>query len=143
MHRPRQAILSFLGCLLLGICGCSVNAPEAALVRSIYVEESSGAPTPDLAQYADIIHDTSVRVLTDRGYVAAMEPAHADAILHAGWIARPAIAGTPQGRVTLRLTLVSRSGAVLFAADALADMPVGFLSKEQIAELIRTKLGSL
>ena len=141
MHRLKQAILSFLGCLLLGLGGCSVSPPKAVLVRSIYVEEASGAPSLDLAQCADVIHDTSVRVLIDRGYVAAMDPAVADAFLHAVWIAKPMTAGTPQRRVTLRMTLVTRDGMVLHSVDAVVDTPAGFLSKERIADLIREKLG--
>jgi hypothetical protein len=143
MHRLKQAILSFLGCLLLGLGGCSAGSPPPRLVRSIFVEEASGAPSPDLAQCADVIHDTSVRVLIDRGYLAAMDPAVADAFLHAVWITRPAIAGTPQGRVTLRMTLVSRDGAVLSVLDIVTDTPAGFLSRERISDHIREKLGAI
>jgi len=70
-----------------------------------------------------------------------MDPAVADAFLYAVWITRPAIAGTPQGRVTLRMTLVARDGTVLHSVDAVVDTPAGFLSKERIADLIREKLG--
>ncbi len=140
MHRLRQAILSFVGCLLLGLGGCSAGSPTPVLVRSIFVEVALCAPSPDLAQYADVIHDTSVRVLIGRGYVAAMEPAVADAFLYAVWIARPMTAGTPQGRVTLRMTLVAQDGSVLYSVDTVVDTPVGFLSKERISDLIRTKL---
>lgn len=143
MHRLRPAILSLLGCLLLGLGGCSAGSPPPRLVRSIFVEEASGAPSPDLAQCADVIHDTSVRVLIDRGYLAAMDPAVADAFLHAVWITRPAIAGTPQGRVTLRMTLVSRDGAVLSVLDIVTDTPAGFLSRERISDHIREKLGAI
>ncbi len=143
MHRLRQATLSFLGCLLLGLSGCTAGSPLPGLIRSIYVEEPSGVPTPDLAQYAAVIHDTSVRVLVERGYVAAMEPATADAFLHAVWIARPAIAGTPQGRVTLQMTLVSRNGVVLRVLDIVTDTPAGFLSRERISDHIREKLGTI
>ena len=143
MHRLRQAILSFLGCLLLGLGGCSVGTPQPVLVRSVYVAEASGAPSADLAQHADVIHDTSVRVLMGRGYVAAMDPAGADAVLYAVWIARPMTVGTLQGRVTLRLTLVARDGAVLYAVDAVADAQSAFLSKDRIADLIRSTLGKI
>ena len=143
MHRLRPAILCILGVILLSFGGCAAGSPPSGLVRSVYVEDSSGAPTPDLAHFKDVIHDTSVRVLLDRGYVAAMEPSSADAFLHATWIALPVIAGTPQRRVILRMTLVSRTGAELFAVDAVADTPAGFLSKERISEQIRTKLGTI
>jgi hypothetical protein len=94
-----------------------------------------------LAQCAEIIHDTSVRVLKARGFIAAVDPSDADAFLRAIWIARPMTAGKPEGRVTLRMTLVDRDGAVLSAVDAVADAPAGFLTKERIADLIRMKLG--
>jgi hypothetical protein len=51
--------------------------------------------------------------------------------------------GTLQGRVTLRLTLVARDGAVLYAVDAVADAQSAFLSKERIADLIRSTLGKI
>jgi hypothetical protein len=140
MHRPRLAILSFLGCLLLGFGGCAVETPGSLPVRSIYVEEAIGAPSPDLAQCADVIHDTSVRVLRGRGFVAAMEPSAADAFLRATWSARPSTAGMPDGRVSLRMSLVARDGTLLRAIDLVADLPAGFLTKERIADLVRTKL---
>jgi len=143
MHRLRTAILCFLGAVSLGSGGCSAGSSPPGLVRSIYVEGASGAPIPDLAQYADVIHDTSVRVLVKRGYVAAMEPARADAFLRASWVARPPIAGTPQSRVTLRMTLVSRDGAILSALDIVTDTPAGFLSRERISDHIREKLGAI
>jgi hypothetical protein len=96
-----------------------------------------------MAQYADVIHDTSVRVLVERGFVAAIEPASADAFLRASWIAHPPIAGTPQRRVTLRMTLVSRDGAVLSVLDIVTDTPAGFLSRERISDHIREKLGAI
>jgi hypothetical protein len=143
MHRLWPAISCFLGVVLLGFVGCSVGTPQPVLVRSVYVEEASGAPSDDLAQYADVIHDTSVRVLIERGYVAAMEPASTDAFLRACWVARPANAGTPQSRVTLRMTLVSRDGAVLSVLDIVTDTPAGFLSRERISDHIREKLGAI
>jgi hypothetical protein len=143
MHRLRPAILSLLGCLLLALGGCSAGSPPPRLVRSIFVEEASGAPSPDLAQCADVIHDTSVRVLQSRGYVAATEPAGADAILYAAWYARPVSAGIPVGKVSLRLTLVDRSGRVLGSFVVISDVQASFLSKERIADLVREQLGVL
>ena len=143
MHRLRPAILCFIGVVLLGFFGCSAGSPKAGLIRSIYVEEPSGAPPPDLAQYGDVIHDTSVRILIERGYVAAMEPASADAFLRASWVARPAVTGTPQSRVTLRMTLVSPGGAVLSVLDIVTDTPAGFLSRERISDHVREKLGTI
>jgi hypothetical protein len=72
-----------------------------------------------------------------------MDPADADAFLSAAWIARPMTAGTPQGRVTLRMTLVARDGTVLHAVDPVLGMPASFLSNERIADLIRAKLGAI
>jgi hypothetical protein len=72
-----------------------------------------------------------------------MEPGGADAFLYAVWFTRPAIAGTPQSRVTLRMTLVSRNGAVLSVLDIVTDTPAGFLSRERISDHIREKLGSI
>ena len=143
MHRQRLAILSFLGCLLLGVCGCSVESSRSVHVRTIYVEEAAGAPSPDLAQFADVIHDTSVRVLMSRGYFAAVEPTVADAFLRVTWSARPSTAGVPEGRVSLRMSLVDRDGRQLHAVDLVADVPSGFLTKERLADLVRSKLGTL
>ena len=143
MHRLRPAILSFLGCLLLGLGGCVGPAAPPVLVRSVYVEEAVGAPSPALALCGDVIHDTSVRVLRSRGYVAATEPAGADAILHAAWYARPVSAGSPVVKVSLRLTLANRSGSVLDSFDVISDAQASFLSKERIADLVRERLGML
>jgi len=143
MHRLRPAILSILGCLLLGLVGCSVGAPKPLIIRSIYVEEASGGSSPDLGQFSAVIHDTSVRVLEGLGYVVAMEPARAGAFLHAVWMVRPPVAGTPQGRVTLKLTVVARDGTVFHVVEVVTDMPASFLSQERLADLIRTKLGMI
>lgn len=143
MHRLRTAILCFLGVVSLGLGGCSVDSSTTRVVRTLYVEEPSGASSSDLAQYSAAIHDTSVRVIVESGHIAAMEPASADAFLRAFWIVRPAIAGTPQGRVTLRMALVSRGGSVLSAHDIVPDAPAGFLSKERISDQIREKLGAI
>lgn len=143
MHRPWLAILSILGCLSLGLGGCAVDSPRPVPVRSIYVEEAVGAPSPDLAQCADVIHDTSVRVLSDRGFIAAMEPFAADAFLRATWSARPSSAGKLDGWVSLRMTLVARDGTLLRSVDLVADVPAGFLTKERIADLVRAKLDTL
>ncbi len=113
------------------------------LIRSIYVEEAPGTLVPDLAQYSAVIHDTSVRVLEDLGYVAAMEPARADAILHAVWMIRPPATGTPPGHVTLKLTIMARDGKTLHVVEAVTDMPASFLSQARLADLIRTKLGMI
>ena len=75
MHRFRQATLRFLGCLTLGLAGCAGPDAPPVLVRSVYVEEVTRAPSPALALCGDVIHDTSVRVLQSRGYVAATERA--------------------------------------------------------------------
>jgi hypothetical protein len=143
MHRFRQATLRLLGSLALGLAGCAGPAAPPVLVRSVYVEEAIGAPTPDLALCGDVIHDTSVRVLRSRGYVAAMEPAGADATLYAAWYARPASAGSPVGKVSLRLTLADRNGRVLDAFDVITDAQANFLSKERVADLVRERLGKL
>jgi hypothetical protein len=143
MHRFRQATLRLLGCLALGLAGCVGRDTPPVLVRSVYVEEAIGAPSPALARCVDVIHDTSVRVLQYRGYVAATEPAGADAILYAAWYARPASAGMPVGKVSLRLTLVDRSGRVLQTFEVFSDAQASFLSKERIAELVREQLGKL
>jgi hypothetical protein len=112
-------------------------------VRSVYVQEAIGAPSPSLALCVDVIHDTSVRVLQSRGYVAATEPAGADAILYAAWYARPVRSGMPVGKVSLRLTLVDRSGRVLESFEVFSDAQASFLSKERIADLVREQLGKL
>ena len=143
MHRFRQATLRFLGCLALGLAGCVGPDAPPVMVRSIYVEEAIGAPTPALALCGDVIHDTSVRVLRSRGYVAATEPAGADAILYAAWYSRPVSSGMPVGKVSLRLTLTDRSGRVLDTLDVITDAQASFLSKDRIADLVRARLGRL
>ena len=143
MHRFRQAPLRFLGCLALGLAGCAGPETPPVLVRSVYVQEAVGAPSPALALCSDVIHDTSVRVLRSRGYVAATEPAGADAILYAVWYARPVSSGLPVGKVSLRLTLVDRSERVLDSFYVFSDEQASFLSKERIADLVREQLGKL
>jgi hypothetical protein len=112
-------------------------------VRSVYVEEVIHAPSPALALCGDVIHDTSVRVLRSRGYVAATERAGADAILYAVWSAHSVRPGLLVGKVSLRLTLVDRSGRVLDSFDAISDQQASFLSKERIADLVRDQLEKL
>ena len=136
-------MLSFLGCLLAGLVGCAVDVPKPWLIRSVYVEETVGAPSPDLARYADIIHDTSVRTLRQVGFTAATEPAEADAFLRSAWFVRPADAGKPEGRVTLRISLVARDGTLVRADDVVTDTPAVFLTNERIADLVRVKLAAL
>jgi hypothetical protein len=143
MHRFRQATLRFLGCLALGLAGCAGPDAPPVLVRSVYVEEAVGAPSPALALCGDVIHDTSVRVLRSRGYVAAAERAGADAILYAVWYSRPVRPGMPVGKVSLRLTLEDRSGRVLDSFYVISDQQASFLSKERIADLVRDQLGKL
>jgi len=143
MHRFSQVTRRLLGCLALGLAGCVGRDAPPVLVRSVYVQEAIGAPSPSLALCDDVIHDTSVRVLRSRGYVAATEPAGADAILYAAWYARPVSAGIPVGKVSLRLTLVDRSGRVLDSFDAISDQQASFLSKERIADLVRDQLRKL
>jgi hypothetical protein len=143
MHRFRQAILRFLGCFALGLAGCACPDAPPVPVRSVYVEEVIHAPSPALALCGDVIHDTSVRVLRSRGYVAATERAGADAILYAVWSAHSVRPGLLVGKVSLRLTLVDRSGRVLDSFDAISDQQASFLSKERIADLVRDQLEKL
>jgi hypothetical protein len=143
MHRFRQVTRRLLGCLVLGLAGCVSPDVPPLLVRSVYVQEATGAPSPSLALCVGVIHDTSVRVLQSHGYVAATEPAGADAILYAAWYARPVSAGIPVGKVSLRLTLVDRSGRVLGSFLVISDVQASFLSKERIADLVREQLGML
>ena len=143
MHRFRQATLRFLGCFALGLAGCAGPDAPPVPVRSVYVEEVTRAPSPALALCGDVIHDTSVRVLQSRGYVAATERAGADAILYAAWFARPVSPGLPVGKVSLRLTLADRSGRVLDSFDVISDQQASFLSKERIADLVRDQLEKL
>lgn len=135
-------MLSFLGCLLAGLVGCAVDVPKPLLIRSIYVEGATGAPSADLARSADTIHDTSVRTLRQVGFTAATEPAEADAFLRATWFVRPAVAGKPEGRVTLRLSLVARDGTLVQVDDVVADLPAAFLTDERIADLVRARLAT-
>ena len=143
MHRFRQTTLRFLGCLALGLAGCAGPDAPPVQVRSVYVEEVTRAPSPALALCGDVIHDTSVRVLRSRGYVAAAERAGADAILYAAWYARPVRPDMPVGKVSLRLTLADRSGRVLDSFYVISDAQASFLSKERIADLVREQLGKL
>jgi hypothetical protein len=128
---------------LLGLVGCAGPEGPPVLVRSVYVEEAIGAPSPELALCGDVIHDTSVRVLRSRGYVAATEPSGADAILYAAWYSRPVSSTGSVGKVSLRLTLADRSGRVLESFDVISDAQASFLSKDRIADLVREQLGKL
>ena len=47
------------------------------------------------------------------------------------------------GKVSLRLTLVDRSGRVLDSFEAISDQQASFLSKERIADLVRDPLEKL
>lgn len=143
MHRTHQVVLCWWTGLLVALAGCSGSVPKPLVVRSIYVEDAVGSPVPELAQHADVIHDTSVRVLQCLGYVAATGPGEADAILQATWLGRPSLAAMPSGRVSLRMSLVARDGSVLKSAEVIAEVPAGFLTRERVAEEVRTNLGGL
>jgi len=143
MHRFRQAIRCFTGCLLLGLVGCAVESPRPVLIRSIFVEEPSGAPSPDLSRSAEVVHDTAVRALMARGYVATMEPAAADARVRFAWFARPLGVARPKGRVSLRMVVLAHDGTSLRSIDIFSDEQVGFLTDERIAEHVRAKLGTV
>jgi hypothetical protein len=140
MHRFGPSMVSFLGFLLAGLGGCADVPPANAPIRSVFVEETATGSAPSLARSADIIHDVSVRTLLRHGYLAAAEPADADAILRSEWFARPGDAASIAGRVSLRMTLVGRDGARRRVFDVVTAFPVGFLTDDRIAELVRTKL---
>jgi hypothetical protein len=143
MHRLRLPFLVFLAGLLLGSAGCAVSRSGSVVVGSIYVEDAVGAPTPDLARCHDVIHDESVRVLRARGFLAASEPAAAEGLLRAVWFAHPAAAGKPAGRVSLRMTLEDRDGRELQSFEVITEASAGFLTKERIADLVRTGLSPI
>ena len=128
--------------LFLGLAGCAAESPRPSLVRSIFVEEPAGLPSPELSGCSEIVHDTAVRALRSRGYVAALEPATADAWLRFTWFSRPLDAGRPEGRLTLRMTLMTRGGSLLRSVDVFAEAQSGLLTKERVADLVRAKIGA-
>lgn len=128
--------------LFLGLAGCATESPRPSLVRSIFVEEPAGLPSPELSGCSEIVHDTAVRALRSRGYVAALEPATADAWLRFTWFSRPLDAGRPEGRLTLRMTLMIRGGSLLRSVDVFAEAQSGLLTKERVADLVRAKIGA-
>jgi hypothetical protein len=142
MHRLRPAIRCFMAGLFLGLAGCATESPRPSLVRSIFVEEPAGLPSPELSGCSEIVHDTAVRALRSRGYVAALEPATADAWLRFTWFSRPLDAGRPEGRLTLRMTLMTRGGSLLRSVDVFAEAQSGLLTKERVADLVRAKIGA-
>lgn len=142
MHRFGSVFAVFLGSLLF-LVGCASRQVGLSPIRRVYVEEAVGAPAPGLAGSAAVIHDTSVRTLRSLGYADAREPDEADAFLRASWFVRPASAGSIDGRVTLRISLVGRDGGVLRTVDVVTDAPAGFLTEERIADLVREKLAKV
>ena len=113
------------------------------MFRSVFVADTLGSPSADLAACADVIHDSSVRTLMARGYVAATEPAQADVILRSAWSARPVTAGRPDGKVSLRLWIEDPSGRVLKTFDAIVDAQAGLLTRDRVSEAVRTKVGAM
>ena len=90
----------------------------------------------------DAIHDASVRALQTLGYVAAAESGEADAVLRAVWLGEASTGEHPEGRVTLRMSLVVRDGKVMKTLDIISDVPARFLTRERIADRIRAQLGN-
>lgn len=130
----------FSACLLAGFVGCADVSPGGASLRRVFVEDTARSPSPSLARSADVIHDTAVRTLLRHGYLAAAEPAEADAFLRSAWHSAPADAGLPDGRVSLRMTLVGRDGTRHREFEVIAAAPARFLTDERIADLVRAKL---
>lgn len=143
MHRLWSAIVCLLGCLLLGLVGCGTATPSPVVVRSVFVADPQGAPTPELARYGDAIHDASVRTLIFRGYLAATEPSQSEAILRPTWIARPYVSGQPDGKVSLRLNIEDHAGRVLQTFDVIREVPAGLLTQDRVTEAVRTALSAM
>lgn len=143
MHRGWQVIGSLLGGLSLGLAGCAVTDQPGGSIRHVYVREATGATLSDLLVHDAVIHDTSVRVLSGRGYVAALEPSAADALLRSAWIVRPPAEGAGAPKVSLRLTLERKDGRILRSFEAIDEVPVRFLSPERVADHVRARLGTI
>ena len=77
------------------------------------------------------------------GYRAAKDQAEADAILEGTWELSPAASDASRERVTLRLVLREKSGRILFTVEVIKSVPIGFLSKDRIGELVGKELSAL
>jgi hypothetical protein len=128
------------------ISGCAVREvrPVAAEpIRRVYVAETTGVASVELGVLNDVVHDTAVRALRERGYEAVAESAQADAVLRAVWYRRQLAAGTTQARMSLRLTLAERDGREVLVVEAVDGLPVAFLTGSRVADLVRGSLAPL
>jgi len=146
MHRTGQSRPAILTVLMVWLAGCAVfPAPDrpSAEFGSIFVHEPAGAVTDELRLSGEVSHDAAVRRLRSLGYRAAAEPAEADATLEGVWIMDAEPLEGARRRVTLRLTLKSRRGDVLFTTQVLPGTLLSFLSKDRVAEEVDRKLSEL
>ncbi len=146
MHRTGQSWPALLTVLMVLLAGCAaVPGPgrPSAGVGSIFVREPAGAVTDELRLCGEVAHDAAVRRLRSLGYQAATEPAEADATLEGVWITEPEPAEGARRRVSLRLTLKSRRGDVIYSTPVVAGTLLSFLSKDRVAEEVGRKLSEL
>lgn len=143
MHHAWTVVGSLLGGLALGLAGCVGAGPHDGEIRQVYVQEASGVTAHGLPAYDAVIHDTAVRVLTARGYVAALESAAADAWLRPAWVFRSPATGADGAKVSLRLTLERKDGLVLRTFTIIEAVPAHFLSPERVADEVRGRLGTI
>ena len=126
--------------------GCSTMTPDARTppeVRSVFVQEPEGADSDELRRYGEVAHDLAVRRLEALGYVAARDPADADATLEGRWVRLPAGGAAASRRLTLRLALRSRTGRLLFEAQVIPETPVHFVSADRIRDALSSRLAEL
>ena len=145
MHRLGPSWFRLLLAMSLLSTGCStVPAPATSGgVRSIFVQEPIGAVTAEMRLCGEVAHDAAVRHLEALGYRAAKDEAEADAFLEGAWELSPAASDASRQRVTLRLVLREQSGRILFTVDVIKSVPIGFLSKDRIGELVGKELSAL
>ncbi len=129
--------------LLAGCVGTKPSAASDAPIRRIYVADAVGTASADFRGLNDVVHDTAVRALQEKGYVAVAEPAAAEAILSASWHRRPSEAGSLAGRVGLRLVLESRDGSKLFMAEPIDGIQAAFLTSARVADSVRSGLSQV
>ena len=125
--------------LTLFVAGC-VPRSDLAEVRSIFVREPQGAVSETMRLCGEAAHDSAVRRLRSLGYRAATEEGEADAVLEGSWEVAAGADEPSRQRVTLRLRLRTRGGEELLVTPVIAAVPVAFLSKDRIGELVGERL---
>lgn len=90
MHGPARVFIvlsAFLSLLATGCATAPTGLPSG--LRTVFVADPVGRPSPDFRMLDDAIHDESVRALRRLGYVDAREAGDAQAVLRSAWQTAP------------------------------------------------------